>query len=190
MTSPLGIAPLVGGLLVGGASRRFGSDKALARFEGRTLAERVASALAAVTEEVTLLGGGPVPPALAGLVRLDDDPRVRGPLAGLLAAFAAHPDRAWLVAACDQPWLDAAALAWLVAERRPGAVAVLPRLDSGGVEPFPGIYEPGAGTVLAGLACTGGSLQPLAARADVATPLVPSRHARAFADVDVPGDLG
>jgi molybdopterin-guanine dinucleotide biosynthesis protein A len=183
-------APLAGGLLVGGASRRFGSAKALARLDGRTFAERVAAALASVAPEVTLLGDGPVPPRLARLARLADDPRGRGPLAGLLAAFAARPDRAWLVAACDQPWLDGAALAWLVGARRSGAIAVLPRLGGEGVEPFPGVYEPGAAPLLAGLAAAGGSLQPLAARADVATPLVPPRHVRAFADVDVPGDLG
>lgn len=189
MASLPGLAPLSGGLLVGGASRRFGSDKALARLDGRTLAERVAAALATAVEEVTLLGGGPVPPALGALRRLDDDPRAHGPLAGLLAAFAVRPDRAWLVAACDQPWLDGAALAWLIGERRPGAIAVLPCLGSGGVEPFPGVYEPGAGAVLAALAGAGASFQPLAARADVATPLVPRRLARAFADADAPGDL-
>lgn len=190
MANPTALAPLLGGLLVGGASRRFGRDKALAPLEGRALAERVAAALAAVVGEVALLGGGPVPASLGGLARIDDDPRGRGPLAGLLGALAARPGQAWLVAACDQPWLAPAALAWLVARRAPGVIAILPRLGDGGVEPFPGIYEPAAAPVLAALASAGGSLQPLAARADVATPPVPPELARAFADVDFERDLG
>lgn len=184
------LAPLVGGLLVGGASLRFGRDKALAQLEGRPLAERVAAALAAVTQEVVLLGAGPVPASLDGLARIADDPRARGPLAGLLGGLAARPGRAWLVAACDQPWLDAAALAWLVGERSPRAIAVLPRRGAHGVEPFPAVYEPEAAPVLALLAGGGSSFQPLAARADVATPRVPPGLERAFADVDFERDLG
>ncbi|GMU64895.1 MAG: hypothetical protein AMXMBFR36_11690 [Acidobacteriota bacterium] len=183
------LAPLVGGLLVGGASRRFGRDKALALLEGRPLAERVAAALAAVSREVVLLGAGPVPASLDAMARIADDPRGRGPLAGLLGAFAARPDSAWLVAACDQPWLDESALAWLLGERTPGAIAVLPRRGGPGVEPFPAVYEPGAAPVLALLAEGGGSLQPLAARDDVATPRVPGELERAFADVDFERDL-
>lgn len=183
-------APLVGGLLVGGASLRFGRDKALARLEGRPLAERVAAALAAVTREVVLLGAGPVPTSLDGFARIADDPRARGPLAGLLGGFAARPGRAWLVVACDQPWLDAAALAWLIGERSPRAIAVLPRRGDCGVEPFPAVYEPEAAPALAQLAGCGSSFQPLAARADVATPRVPPELERAFVDADYERDLG
>lgn len=190
MSSRNALAPLVGGLLVGGASRRFGRDKALAPLAGRALAERVAGALASVVPEILLLGGGPVPDSLAGLARLEDDPRARGPLAGLLAAFAARPDRAWLLVACDQPWLDEPALAWLVGERSRRAIAVLPRLGGRGVEPFPAIYEPGALPELERLARSGGSFQPLARSAGVSMPRVPPEHERAFADVDYERDLG
>ena len=122
--------------------------------------------------------------------RIADDPRARGPLAGLLGGFAARPGRAWLVVACDQPWLDAAALAWLIGERSPRAIAVLPRRGDCGVEPFPAVYEPEAAPALAQLAGCGSSFQPLAARADVATPRVPPELERAFADADYERDLG
>ena len=61
------LPPLVGALLVGGSSRRFGSPKALARLCGVTLAERVAAALAAVADEVVVAGAGELPPALSAL---------------------------------------------------------------------------------------------------------------------------
>jgi len=186
MTATSWLPPLAAGLLVGGASRRFGRAKALEPLAGRAFAERVAAALEAVAGEVVLLGGGPVPPALAGRVRLADAPEAAGPLAGLLAALRARRDRAWLVAACDQPFLTAAACRWLAGERAPDRVAVLPRADARRVHPFPGIYEPGALPVLEALAASGVlSLQPLGRRPDVATPAPPAALEAALRDLDV-----
>ena len=48
--------PLTGVLLVGGASERFGSPKALARFRGETLAERGWRVLGEVCAEVIAVG--------------------------------------------------------------------------------------------------------------------------------------
>jgi molybdopterin-guanine dinucleotide biosynthesis protein A len=66
-----------------------------------------------------------------------------GPLAGVLTAMDAHPDCAWLVAACDLPFLDRATLEFLVAHRDPGAPATAfrGRLDRK-PEPLCAIYEP------------------------------------------------
>jgi molybdopterin-guanine dinucleotide biosynthesis protein A len=177
--------PLVGALLVGGASRRFGSPKALAQLAGRSFAERVAEALCDLTGELVLLGAGAVPPALERTPRLADVADARGPMAGLLAALRARPDRAWLVAACDQPWLTPAACRWLVAGRSASVIAVVPRLDAAGIEPFPGLYEPASLPVLERLAReAGSSFQPLAGRSDVRSMSPPAELRAAFADVD------
>jgi molybdenum cofactor guanylyltransferase len=176
--------PLLGALLVGGASRRFGRPKALAELAGRTFAERLAAALSEVTGEVLLLGEGPVPASLAGLPRVADAPGQGGPVAGLLGALATCPGRALLVTACDQPLLDAAALRWLVAQRRPGALALVARLDPERIEPFPGIYEPASRPLLAALARAGGSLQPLGRRPDVRVADVPPELCAAWTSID------
>ncbi len=182
------LPPLLGGVLVGGASRRMGRPKQLLELAGRTFVERVVTALAPVVEEVTLLGGGEVPTSLARLSRLADDAAARGPLAGLLAAFAARPDAAWLVAACDQPWLDRPLLEWLIGQRRADALAVLPRPPGPRLAPFPGIYEP---AVLPWLraAAGRGALQPLGELAGVRTPEVPVALLPALRDADAPADL-
>jgi len=182
-------APLVGVLLVGGASRRFGSPKQLAPWRGGTLGECVAAALAAAAGEVVLAGDGEVAPALAGLRRIADAAGARGPIAGLLGALGALPGRTLLAAACDQPLLDAAALAWLVGQSRPGALAVVARLAPGGIEPLPGLYAPAVRAVLAELEAAGGSLQPLAARADVVVAAPPAERRRAWSGVDRPQEL-
>ena len=53
-TEPWRIAPLTGILLVGGASTRFGSPKALARIDGRTLAEIGWATLAFCDERIAV----------------------------------------------------------------------------------------------------------------------------------------
>jgi molybdopterin-guanine dinucleotide biosynthesis protein A len=62
---------LTGVLLVGGASRRFGSPKALAPFEGQTLAERAWELLAQACDE--RLAFGKAADALPLPFPVDDD---------------------------------------------------------------------------------------------------------------------
>ena len=76
--------PLTGLLLVGGASERFGTPKALARFRGETLAERGVRVLGEACDEVLVVGkvadGLPFPV-------LDDGTSSRAPVHGLLAGL-------------------------------------------------------------------------------------------------------
>lgn len=155
-------AELLGGVLVGGGSRRMGTPKQLLGWRGSTLAELAVAALAPHVGEVVLLGGGPVPDPLAGLTRLADselppaarhpgsgargavtaptrrargraaDPTSPGPLAGMLAALRWRPGAAWVFAPCDLPEIRPEAVAWLLGERRPERWAVVPRPASGG----------------------------------------------------------
>lgn len=184
------LPPLAAALLVGGASRRLGRPKALEPWAGSSFAERVGSALAEVADELVLLGDGPVAPPLAATPRLADATDARGPLAGLLALLRGRPDRAWLVAACDQPRLTGETCRWLAGERGSGRLAVLPRAGRGRIHPFPGVYEPAALAALEELVREGCfSLQPLARHVGVATPAVPRRLAAELRDVDRESDL-
>ncbi len=142
--------PIFAGLLVGGESSRMGSPKPLMRFGGSTLGEIAAQALrgALGDTEVVLLGTGPVPESLQDLTRLPDPPGLKGPVAGLLAAHRWAPRAAWILAACDHPWLTSADIQWLVELRRPGAWAIVPRQPDGHPCPTLALYEPQALEVL------------------------------------------
>ncbi len=175
---------LAGAVLVGGESRRFGRPKQLASWRGRSLVEHVVDALAAVVDEVVLVGEGELPAALAGLRRCADAPRLRGPLAGILGVLRAEPARAWLVAACDQPLLTPEALRWLIAKRHRGAIAVVARRGGDRIEPLPGLFEPDSIPALVELARSGASLQPLGLRSDVVAANVPAELAAAWTSVD------
>ena len=76
---------LTGVLLVGGASTRFGSPKALAEIDGETFADRGRRVLAETCDEVLVVGKqGELPFAV-----IDDASDVRAPIAGVVAGLRA-----------------------------------------------------------------------------------------------------
>lgn len=102
---------LTGILLVGGASTRFGSPKALVRFEDETLAERAWRLLGEVCEERLAVGGDGLP-----------DPGT-GPVAAIAVGLRAATNEVAVVIPVDMPLLTAGALRSLAAACREAAVA-------------------------------------------------------------------
>lgn len=97
---------LLGAILAGGASRRFGSDKALAEIDGKPMLAHVAERLSGQCEALVVVGHD-----WPGLVRVDDRPLPNlgplGGLAGALAYGAAQGFDAVLTSGCDLPGLPA-----------------------------------------------------------------------------------
>jgi molybdenum cofactor guanylyltransferase len=129
--------PLSGVLLVGGASTRFGSPKAVARLGGETLAERAWRTLGEVCDERIAVGkvedALPLPFAL-----LDDLSPVRAPIAGLVAGLEAAGNDLCVVLPVDCPLVTPAALRRL-ADACAGADAAVPQTG-----PLPGAYRKSA----------------------------------------------
>ncbi len=138
--------PLCHGLLMGGTSSRMGAVKQVLHFGGRALGEIAADALAAGRDDpaVVVLGPGVLPEALKSCVQLPDSPGFAGPGAGLIAAHRWAPEAAWIVAACDHPWLRSRHVEWLAAQRQPGRWAVIPMQPDGHPCPTLAMYEPQA----------------------------------------------
>jgi molybdopterin-guanine dinucleotide biosynthesis protein A len=112
--------PLTGVLLVGGASTRFGSPKALARVEQETLAERGWRVLGEACDERLALGK-------AGELELpfdlrDDDIEVRAPIAGVVAGLRAATHDVAVFLPVDCPNVTAEALRLLGRACRDAAV--------------------------------------------------------------------
>jgi molybdenum cofactor guanylyltransferase len=93
---------LTGVLLVGGASRRFGSPKALARIDGETFAERGRRVLREACEEVLVVGKSD-----DGLPFdvIDDGTDVRAPIAGVVAGLRAAANDVAVFVPVDCPWM-------------------------------------------------------------------------------------
>ncbi len=112
--------PLTGVLLVGGASERFGSPKALARFEGETLAERAWRTLGEACEERIAVGK-------RGELELpfdvlDDGVDVRAPIAGVVAGLRAAANEVCVFLPVDCPRVTPAVLRTLGAACRDAAI--------------------------------------------------------------------
>lgn len=153
---------LCGLLLAGGKSSRMGRDKAslVVAEGGLSQAGRALGLLRQFCPRtyLSLRDGQDIPVGAEGALVLRDEPDSQGPLAGLLAASRAEPEVAWLVLACDLPFVHAGLLARLVSvhERKPDLpfVACANRRD-GAPEPLCAIYGPSAGPILARYAARG-----------------------------------
>jgi molybdopterin-guanine dinucleotide biosynthesis protein A len=90
---------LTGVLLVGGASTRFGSPKALIELDGETLAERGRRVLAAACDEVLVVGKqGELPFDV-----IDDGTETRAPIAGVVAGLRAARNEVCVFVPVDCP---------------------------------------------------------------------------------------
>ena len=143
-------APLNGLLLAGGKSRRMGSDKAdLVLTDGLSLRDQGLELLKLVAEKTYLSTAGD-DLRTYHCATIPDLRRDAGPLAGLEAAFARAPESAWLVTACDLPFLTSSVLQYLREARDPDreATCFISRFD-GKPEPLCTIYEPASAKALA-----------------------------------------
>ena len=125
---------VAGALLVGGASTRFGSPKALAPYEGETLAERAHRVLAEVFDEVIVVGKAADRLELPFEV-LDDGSDVRASMVGVAAALRLADSELVVVLPTDMPHVTAGLLCALAdaAEEHDAAVP-----QTG---PLPGAYR-------------------------------------------------
>ncbi|MDF1502224.1 molybdenum cofactor guanylyltransferase, partial [Roseisolibacter sp. H3M3-2] len=124
-------------ILAGGRASRFGgAPKGLATVGGARILDRVAGALAPVTDALLLVAHAPDAAAwLPGVRVVGDVHGGMGALGGVHAALA-HAGTDVLVVAWDMPFVSAGLLAALRDAGRAGAAAVLPVHPDGHVEPL------------------------------------------------------
>jgi molybdenum cofactor guanylyltransferase len=140
-------AILYGLVLTGGRSRRMQRDKAGLEYAGQPQLARALSLLEPLVAGTFISvrddqRQDPQRSAYRGIV---DELPDAGPIGGIHAALRAHPQAAWLVLACDLPFLDAATLQQLIAARDPRRLATAFRSSHDGKpEPLCAIYEPGS----------------------------------------------
>jgi len=164
---------LTGILLVGGASRRFGSPKAFAQFDGETLAERAWRILGETCDERIAVGKGDekLPfPVLA------DGVEERAAIHGLVAGLRAAQTDVCIVLPVDTPNMTSAALRALADACRDAAIP-----QTG---PLPGAYRKSALPAL-----VSGELSIHRAIADLDVAVV-DLDDKLLVNVNTPQDLG
>ena len=142
---------LYGLVLAGGQSRRMGQDKALLMRDGQSQLSYVAGVLDEVVDQVfvSTRPDQQNDPERSQYQTIADRYEDIGPIAGILSAMDEHPERDWLVVACDLPNIDRPTLEFLVASRSGTQPFTAYRSSSNGLpEPLCAIYASGSDRII------------------------------------------
>jgi molybdopterin-guanine dinucleotide biosynthesis protein A len=183
-------------VLTGGLSSRMRRDKATLTYHGQPQLERTMSLLQTRVERAFVsVRPGQNDSVRARFEQIVDTREGFGPLAGIMAAQARYPQVAWLVLACDLPFLDEATLDHLLAARDPTRHATAFRSShpnpkhNGLPEPLCAIYEPASGEpILAHVASGKDCPRKFLINAD--TRLIDQPNPRALDNVNTPEEYG
>lgn len=141
------MSTLFGLILAGGASTRMKRDKAALSYHGKSQLEwtyELVSDVCAATF-VSVRPDQRDEATRAAFPQIVDRQPGTGPIAGISAALAQHPKAAWLIVACDLPFLTRETLQHLIAHRDPNRIATAYRSAHDALpEPLCGIWEPAA----------------------------------------------
>jgi molybdopterin-guanine dinucleotide biosynthesis protein A len=134
-------------ILIGGRSSRLGTNKALVRLGGMTLAELAVDVTrrALSSERVTMVAGSstqfPIDALSLDVPFIFDLYEGRGPLGGLHAALA-YAQTSWIfLLACDYPFVSAELIRTLREEISDEFGAVVPRQADGRLQPLCAFYN-------------------------------------------------
>lgn len=139
-------------VLAGGASSRFGRDKALVRFGTTPLLLEIVELAKSCTPKIAVVAGAQRYAGLEGHLEIIEDRWPgEGPLGGIITALqhttATDSPAQWnLILSCDMPFLTAEWLEFLVARARasaPETQVILPH-SAHGPEPLCACYRTGA----------------------------------------------
>ena len=139
------VPALYGLVLAGGASRRMQVDKAALEYAGQGQLQRAYALLSTVCERafISVRADQQHEPTRASLPQIVDTQTDLGPLAGIIAAQAQHPDVAWLIMACDLPFVDQQVLQYLIEHRDTKKISTAFKSTHDGLpEPLCAIWEP------------------------------------------------
>ncbi|MBW1980332.1 MAG: molybdenum cofactor guanylyltransferase [Deltaproteobacteria bacterium] len=130
---------MIGVVLAGGKSRRFGRNKALELFQGERLIERQVRTLGRIFSEVIIVSNTPEVYVDLQVTLLRDIIPEQGPLGGIYTGLLYARDRGIFVAGCDMPFLQAALIGKMV-ELAANYDVVIPEKE-GRLEPLHAAYS-------------------------------------------------
>jgi molybdopterin-guanine dinucleotide biosynthesis protein A len=132
---------IAGVIMAGGASSRFGSNKALALLDRKPVIQHVADILAAVFPSCLLSTNTPETYAFLGLPTVADIFPAAGPLAGIHAALYYIAEPRAFIAGCDMPLLAPALIRLLCTLADQDDWDVVLPWPTSGPEPLCAVYS-------------------------------------------------
>ncbi len=181
---------LYGLVLTGGKSTRMKADKAALTYHGKPQSAVCFELLSEFCEKVFISNRADQAdaPGNKGFPQIHDGEEFsgKGPLAGILSAMQAYPNAAWLVLACDLPYVDSPTVKYLFGHRDPKKIATAYRSAHDGLpEPLCAVYEVQAQPVLLKF-FHGGTLCPRKILINSATHLLEPQNPTALENINDP----
>lgn len=128
-------------ILSGGLSSRMGEEKRLIHYHGKTQEQYLFDLLKPYCSEVYVSINQNQATDLPHIQDLDLP--IKSPIVGILSAFCKKPNTAWLVVACDMPFVNEKTIEYLLQHRNPEKYATaFENTDEHFPEPLLTIYEP------------------------------------------------
>ncbi len=104
---------MTGIVLSGGSSTRMGCNKALLPWKDSTFLHVILQKLSLVCDELIVVANESLPAAFPGVRFVSDIIPFRGPLSGIHAGLVHASSPYAFVTACDMPFIEPAAVAWM-----------------------------------------------------------------------------
>ena len=130
---------MTGLVLAGGLSSRYGRNKALVKFEGVALIERVLQTMGQIFHHLIIVTNTPEEYAYLQTPMIQDIIKGLGPLGGIYTGLRAMPDPKGFFVGCDMPFLNADLIRYMVTIRDDFDV-VVPKI-SWKMEALHGLYD-------------------------------------------------
>ncbi|MEM9546569.1 MAG: NTP transferase domain-containing protein [Bacteroidota bacterium] len=136
--------PLKALILAGGKSSRMKEDKSKLTYHGVSQEEYMARMCESIGVETFISKSSQVKESsISGIAIIKDKYLDLGPFGAILSAFFVDPEAAWLVLACDLPYISKVAIEHLIKERSIQHFATAYRVQENSFpEPLIAIYEP------------------------------------------------
>ena len=131
---------MVGVILVGGRSRRYGRNKALELFQGERLIDRRVRTIRALFSEVLVIANEPELYLHLDVTIVRDVIPGKGPLGGIYTGLVFAQGKKVFVTACDMPFVQPALIRRMV--QLAGDFDVVVPQKEEGLEPLHAIYSP------------------------------------------------
>lgn len=137
---------IIGLVLAGGKSRRFGSQKAFAYFYDKRFWQISVEALQGITDRILIIGSSEVKSNfpkgfLSSFVNDLPTFQGKGPLAGLYSAMESEQGDWYFILPCDMPLVNQEIVKQIWAHRHPTYDVIIPKIF-GQNHPLIGLYHP------------------------------------------------
>jgi len=135
---------IIGVILAGGESQRFGSQKAFAIYRGKPFFDYAFEALKANVHDIMIVSHPKLTERFshycASVVEDDEDVRGKGPLAGLYTVMNCAQAEWYFILPCDVPKINAEIVQNIITRAKWNHEAIIP-IVNGKIQPLIGMYS-------------------------------------------------